>query len=236
MGHITTGGIVSEVRGSVGSLTYSRNSYGPYVKAKLVQSVKYTPKQLNRRQHFRDAVELWQSITQKERTLWNNWAKNFVKSSSLGVKTKRTGYSMFIEAYLNRSIVFTPPFYHSWEIRPKPRLFDPRSSIYGANFYLEFHSDDYVEAYYAVWFLSRQYTLGKQSINPSLLKFATAAEVAYNTDLVVNAPYQNLYGTPFVVDQDLCFFAGVRFIDAFSGIGSKMYIYRVQSVPDGFIS
>lgn len=104
MAHLTEGAIISEIRGSIGSRTFSKNAYGPYVKNKLVQTNPDTTKQQNRRAIFTAAVARWQSYSQADRDFWHNQAKDFFVTNSLGKKFKTTGYNLFIGAYCTRRL------------------------------------------------------------------------------------------------------------------------------------
>lgn len=94
--------LISEIRGSVGDQTFSRNAHGNIVKQKLVQTVTNTESQLTARARFASVVSAWQQLSEPDRRLWLDYATNFTRHNSLGVKGRYTGYNLFISLNLNR--------------------------------------------------------------------------------------------------------------------------------------
>lgn len=76
---ITTSPIIGEARGRLGSVVFSRNSAGAYVRV-FVQPVNHrSTKQVNHRQAFGMASALWSTLSNAEKVEWHNYAKDPVR-------------------------------------------------------------------------------------------------------------------------------------------------------------
>lgn len=235
MSILTTGPIVNEIRGSVGSRTFSRNAYGPYVKNKLVQTNPNTAKQIGRRNALKTAVSTWQNFTDTERRQWTNWAKDNPIRNSLGKKVILSGYNMFISAYMNKHTINTlgTPF----QFIKEPFPATTRGNIFGTFNPLvwDFMWINGNGWFYAAMFIAPQRPVSKGFVNPSELKFygRTPAQGFINFEFET---INNLMGFPtFVRDSDLFTPVGIRIIDLRSGLASSLYITRLQSIPNGKI-
>jgi len=107
MAIITPSSLISEIRGSVGVNTYSKNRYGAYVKAKLVQTNPDTVFQQLRRDAMAEAVAAWQSLTDEEAQEWFDFVKSKRESNSLAFKFTRSAFNEFCARYINRSLVLS---------------------------------------------------------------------------------------------------------------------------------
>jgi len=65
-----------EIYGSIGSLTYSRNRYGNYVKRRPFPRQPNNTAQQNARSRFVDAATSWRSLSDGERAAWDSYAAN----------------------------------------------------------------------------------------------------------------------------------------------------------------
>ena len=97
MANIITGSIVSEIRGSVGTESYSRNAYGPYVKARVAPSNPNTVPQQQAKLRMSEAVAAWQSLTNSERDMYISAARDRRSKNRLGLDVRVTGYTLFLK-------------------------------------------------------------------------------------------------------------------------------------------
>lgn len=235
MSILTTGPIVNEIRGSVGSRTFSRNAYGPYVKNKLVQTNPNSPRQQNNRAIFKDAVLYWQGMNQSERQLWVQFARGRHRQDSLGIKYKVTPYNLFISCYINIVTIYGSFSIQGWRDRPIPRF----TSVYTGNVFgnlsLITPGDDYHEDYYAIWSMSRQYNLSKKFVNPGRLRYAVTDEVNSGSTFQFQQLYNSIWGQNFILDPSKVIHASVKFVDGFNGLQSPTYYYRIQCILNGFV-
>lgn len=121
MAVITPSALISEIRGSVGMQTFSKNRWGPYVKAKLVQVNPNTLPQQDVRAAQAAAVAEWQGLTQAVMNKWIDYANGNVISGRISRKFLRAGYSEYISRCMNRFAV--SGMGSGFEPLPKVRLF-----------------------------------------------------------------------------------------------------------------
>lgn len=96
MAHISTGSIVADIRGKVGSEIYSRNRGGSYVKGAVSPTQPNTTLQTDARAVMAQAVNDWQSLSDQERALWDAFAST-QNNVSTGLGSKRdSGYTIYV--------------------------------------------------------------------------------------------------------------------------------------------
>lgn len=96
MASILTGSIVADIRGSVGSESYSRNQYGNYVKARVTPTNPNTAAQIASRAALAASVAAWQALTQAQRDKYNALAHLYTFKDRLGISRTLNGYLIFI--------------------------------------------------------------------------------------------------------------------------------------------
>lgn len=105
MAKFNPGSIISEIRGSVGDVTYSRNAYGPYVKQKLTQTVKNTAYQIAMREALSEGVLAWKALSQSDYLNWLEYVQEHVKCDQISNKIRLAAYNEFTGRYLNRALI-----------------------------------------------------------------------------------------------------------------------------------
>lgn len=227
MGHITTGGLVSEVRGSVGSLTYSRNAYGPYVKAKLNQTIRDTAPQLVTRGHMSNAVAAWQGLTDRQRRDWSVYAKDYPIRNSLGKLRVLTGYNFYLQCYLNKSMWNSDPpllFSEKYKI---PKINDIRLEKPTANFALVFDWNTTGIMPITLVSMSIDKPVTTRSFNPSWLRFFDQMPTIQNNRWFFYSRFQAIYGYPFPFTVPRRVFFSMHFIELETGatIGKRFFSF-----------
>lgn len=110
MALVQFGAIVTEIRGKVGSLIYSRNRGGAYVKALGTWTDPSTANQIIQRGYLTNAVLFWQKMSAACKLAWEKHAQidpyqiNYFHYSTV------KGYNAFISAFLNKCIAVGFPF------------------------------------------------------------------------------------------------------------------------------
>ena len=99
--------IISEISGSVGNQTYSRNAYGPYVKGKLTQTVRNTQYQQKMRQALADGVTAYRSLSDEDYKSWLAYVEQKLKSNGLSRKIKLDVFNEYVGRYINAAIIDT---------------------------------------------------------------------------------------------------------------------------------
>jgi len=102
MAKITEGSIISEIRGSVGLQTYSKNKAGAYVKAKINQTVTSTLYQLTYRDYMSQCVAGWKTLTDAERLEWASWAQLEPSHHNLPGTSTKAGFNFFLKVNIMR--------------------------------------------------------------------------------------------------------------------------------------
>lgn len=74
MAKILFGNVVGDARGSVGAITYSRNTAGAYTRQRVSPVQPRTPRQLEVRAAFSSATQGWNALTDGQREAWKSFA------------------------------------------------------------------------------------------------------------------------------------------------------------------
>ena len=90
--------LVTQASGSVGGMTFSRNRYGMYTRAKGLPVNPNSEQQQAVRQIFSALASAWNGVLDSaERAGWDDYAAQMVWSDSLGEPIKLTGQSVYAQ-------------------------------------------------------------------------------------------------------------------------------------------
>lgn len=93
----TTGAMVGDLSGSIGSTTASRNKFGSYFRSKVIPVNPNTTRQQTVRSLFTTMVNAWTvTLTASQRTDWNLWATNTTIQGKDGNPINITGQNAYI--------------------------------------------------------------------------------------------------------------------------------------------
>lgn len=93
----TTGAMVGDLSGSIGSTTASRNKFGPYFRSKVIPVNPNTTRQQTVRALFATLVTAWNdTLTDAQRTAWRLWATNTTIQGKDGNPINITGQNAYI--------------------------------------------------------------------------------------------------------------------------------------------
>lgn len=93
----TTGAMVGDLSGSIGSTTASRNKFGQYFRSKVIPVNPNTTRQQTVRAFFATLVSAWNdALTPAQRTAWNLWAQNTTIQGKDGNPINITGQNAYI--------------------------------------------------------------------------------------------------------------------------------------------
>lgn len=97
MAVIVPGSIVGDIRGSVGSETYSRNQGGLYVRARAGPTTPPTALQINVTDTMTVLSQAWSgTLTDDERESWRLYADEHPRANAWGKRSYSNGYTRFI--------------------------------------------------------------------------------------------------------------------------------------------
>lgn len=117
MAVITPSSIISEIRGSIGDQTYSKNRSGAYVKQKLIQPASDTPAQQNIRAAVTQANSFWKALTPSVQKSFEVYALENARAKSISRKVRLAGYNEYVSRWLNMFV--TGSFNSSFNPYPK---------------------------------------------------------------------------------------------------------------------
>lgn len=96
MARILFGNIVSEARGKLGGVVFSRNTGGAYARQKVSPVQPRTPAQLNQRSRLTAVSKVWETLTQNQREAWKAFSLAARKKDVLGLAKQRSSQQMFM--------------------------------------------------------------------------------------------------------------------------------------------
>lgn len=105
MALVKYGAVVVEASGSIDGVTYSRNTFGAYARARAVPVNPNTPAQTAARTLLTSLSQQWRTLTSTQRNGWNTVAQSVVRTNSLGESYNPTGQQLFVGTNINRQNV-----------------------------------------------------------------------------------------------------------------------------------
>lgn len=105
MAIIITGGGVSQISGSVGGNTFSRNRSGAYVRNRSIPVNPNSSRQQTARANMSAAVIAWgQTLTEAQREAWRLYAASVPVKNRLGQNIYLTGQNMYVRTFTARAL------------------------------------------------------------------------------------------------------------------------------------
>jgi hypothetical protein len=101
MAIITTSPIVSEIRGSVGTQTFSKNHYRAYVKTRKAPTQSASLYASLARSNMSDATSFWFGETEATKQAWVDFAPYFFAHNRLGKASRLSGFNAYIRAWMH---------------------------------------------------------------------------------------------------------------------------------------
>lgn len=194
MAIFTPSSLVSEIRGSVGEQTFSRNGSGIYVMSKLTQTNPDTPAQQVRREAVAEAVTAWQSLSDAEAQQWIAFAKSNRLKNRLGVNYTRSGFNEFVNRYVNRSLVSSSISGFAPLPRVRVRPLEVTTSLSPESMEVAWRLSNDGYNTFVVVYATRPLSSGIRFINPSFLRvIAVLANSDQNDLLDIYAEYVALF-------------------------------------------
>jgi hypothetical protein len=101
--------VYSEIRGSVNGITYARNRFGLYARAKASPVQPRTPAQAERRAQLTVLSQRWRTLDEALRAEWRALADDLTRSDTLGLTYRLTGLQAYLQMNLWRALLGLPP-------------------------------------------------------------------------------------------------------------------------------
>jgi hypothetical protein len=127
--------VYSEIRGSVNGVTYARNRFGLYARAKASPVQPRTPAQTERRAQLTVLSQRWRTLEESNRAEWRALADELTRSDSLGLTYRLTGLQAYLQINLWRALLGIAPVDN-----PPPQL-DAPSPVSIGNFSFDIDTD-----------------------------------------------------------------------------------------------
>ena len=105
---IKFGSIVVDGSGKLGGHIYAKNRGGNYVRTKVTPTNPQTIYQMQVRGLFGNLSSQWRSLTEMQRTSWENYAGNNEVTDAFGDKRRLAGNAMFVSINTNLSLANMP--------------------------------------------------------------------------------------------------------------------------------
>lgn len=112
MARVKFGGLVTDLRGSVGGSTFSRNSYGSYLRNKGNPVDPNTTPQAVIKSRFATLSSAWRDLDQADRDTFIEQAPNYTRINAFGDNVPLTGQSLYMRANLNMLASGQPLIYN----------------------------------------------------------------------------------------------------------------------------
>ena len=97
--------IISDIRGSVGNVTFSRTRQGLVMKSRTTYDGGNSSPQIQQRGSIDQISSVWRMISEAEREAWRSYASCFTDTDRLGRPYTPTGYSVFMSVNRDRFLV-----------------------------------------------------------------------------------------------------------------------------------
>jgi hypothetical protein len=101
--------VYSEIRGSVNGVTYARNRFGLYARAKASPVQPRTPAQSERRAQLTVLSQRWRTLPESLRAEWRALADELTRSDALGLTYRLTGLQAYLQVNLWRALLGLAP-------------------------------------------------------------------------------------------------------------------------------
>ncbi len=114
MASIQLSALVTDITGSIGGTTFSRNRSGLTAKAKLTGKRSTTAKQQIQLQNNNALRQQWELLTLSQKQVWNDYATINTKTNRYGRTKSLTGFNWFLSVnnayyYVHGTYVAVPP-------------------------------------------------------------------------------------------------------------------------------
>jgi len=240
MAKIKLGALVSDIRGSVGGMTFQNSASGLTLKVKpnmgnkrlVSQNVTYfgTVPRNNNRQILMSVIQKWwKGMSVFERENWDRFSKTHIVYEKLNRSKSLSGYQQFVKYHSYRLLV--PTF--AWVQVTAPFLVGlpepvPSPEIYyaGADLRMDMNYVNGSPDFTMMVFLSKPY---KYAVPYSRVKYRFSnPNVTGNIDFVLTAAYQSIWGTLPLVGEYVS--AKLVLVGRFSGqyFGQSLHFIKVS--------
>ena len=110
----TPGIAVSQLSGSVGGTTASRNKGGQYFRNRAIPVTVTSPEAQNAKAILSNRSQAWQALTPAQRAQWEEWARQNEVIDALGQSVTLSGHQAYVQinsilAHDSQTLLTPPP-------------------------------------------------------------------------------------------------------------------------------
>lgn len=171
MARVTYGALITELAGSIGGITFHKNSSGNIARLKPNMPMVASPAQNDQQYKLNSLIAIWPTLTLVQKTSWNNLATAHDHINEFGETKTLNGFQWFMSCNLNlltvgENVILSAPAYAP-PAAPGPFIISDGSNNFNVHFIPNWSSPD---NYYIVYASSplRQSSLKKRSYFLSL--------------------------------------------------------------------
>jgi len=119
MARVTYGAIITELAGSIGGITFQKNSSGNIAKLRSDTSTNPTPRQSPYHNNIASLVAYWPTVSAAHKLLWDAWAIAHLHTPPWGADKTISGYQWFMSINMNKltggsALTPYPPAWTAW--------------------------------------------------------------------------------------------------------------------------
>jgi len=240
MARIIYGSIITDIKGSIGGITFQKNGSGTIARLKPRKTKTNTQKQRDQQPRLKQVQAAWNLLSLVNKILWNDFAAVNNKIGLDGQEKKLTGYQWFLTINENRllfddSILSVPPVYE---------IVNPLSGvtftfITGA---LRFSFNESIPLQFRKMLLYVSFIKNSASkFDFNVTRLVRSIFIDVNSQIEINIPTNNLfwqdyYNNPFppeLGNEPFYLIGYLKFIGNDSGIASLAYTTIARFVWDG---
>jgi hypothetical protein len=113
MARVTYGAAITELTGSIGGITFQRNSSGTIARFRPGKGVNPSPGQSTQQYRLGFFVYLWSTLSLAQKTTWDDLAAAHDNTNPWGVTKHLNGFQWFIHCNLNLIQIGESPLYEA---------------------------------------------------------------------------------------------------------------------------
>jgi surface protein len=232
MARASYGSIITDLKGSVGGITFQRNPSGKIARLKPTASVNPSNLQSGRERMLAYLASYWSSLTISQKNDWNALAATHDHYDPWGNITKLNGFQQFQSNNINLSVINTPliPDAPVYLLPPPPPAFTLNFS--SSSIYLEFITPYDPSPYDFVLYVTPP--LRQSNINTRKNYFLlTGGSWTSSTVFDITVPYLayfNIFYPLFLSSVDCTIIARCCVIDPVTGFRSSSSFHNAKPV------
>ncbi len=240
MARIIYGSIITNIKGSIGGITFQKNGSGTIARLKPRKNQTNTQKQRDQQPRLKQLQREWNLLSLTNKILWNDFAAINKKIGLDGQEKKLTGYQWFLS--INENLILI-----NEDIKKAPPVYEIVNPINSAPLYwnqevlfLSYNSSVDTSLYQSIGYCSfvlnsvskfdfnKTRLLNKNSTLPQDLVF----QRINLSDNYWNSYYKSVF-PPSLGNNDFYIVSYIRFISRSTGISSLAYTDIAKFVWDG---